>query len=295
MKDARQTVYWRCHQFSRIFTAATACVVFWLALITPVRGDTTTDPTSLNRPGRYEVLLPGAGLTLGGIVFRPGTKSESSLPGIIVLHGWAQKGVRGDSRVEEAARRLSEQGYVALALSLRGWPPSGGRDDCGLEQPDDVAQAADWLRSVPGVSSERVGIVGFSLGGQVALLTAARSSRIKAVAAYYPVTDIQRWRETTSHSPIRDYYIPQVCGRAPTQSPVNAASKIMVPVLLIHGDRDTRVPTEQSMKMQEALLKAKRDVELVLVPGAAHGFTLSQMEQTWPSLLEFLNTRLRAK
>jgi dipeptidyl aminopeptidase/acylaminoacyl peptidase len=69
----------------------------------------------------------------------------------------------------------------------------------------------------------------------------------------------------------------------------------MVPVLLIHGDRDTRVPTEQSMKMQEALLKAKRDVELVLVPGAAHGFTLSQMEQTWPSLLEFLNTRLRAK
>jgi dipeptidyl aminopeptidase/acylaminoacyl peptidase len=264
-------------------------------LITPGFGATTTDPTSLHRPGRHEVLLPGAGLTLGGILFRPAKTAETSVPAIIVLHGWAEKHVSGASRVEGAARRLSEQGYVALALSMRGWPPSSGRDDCGLEQPDDVAKAADWLISLPNVSPNSIGVIGFSLGGQVALLAAARSSRIKAVAAYYPVTDIQRWRETTSHAAIRDYYIPQVCDRGRSQSPVNAASKITVPVLLVHGDRDTRVPTEQSKKMQKALRNANGDVELLLVPGAEHGFTIDQREQAWGSVLEFFSTHLRTK
>lgn len=295
MKRAHRSVYPEFRQVPCVLLTPTLCVVCWLALTTPGFGATTTDPTSLDRPGRYEVLLPGAGLMLGGILFRPATMTERSVPGIIVLHGWAEKGVPGAPRVEGAARRLSEQGYAALALSMRGWPPSGGHDDCGLEQPDDVAKAADWLLSLPNLSPDRVGVIGFSLGGQVALLAAARSSRIKAVAAYYPVTDIQRWRETTSHSAIRDYYIPQVCGTGRSQSPVNAASKITVPVLLVHGDRDTRVPTEQSIRMQEALRKANRDVELLIVPGAEHGFTVSQREQAWASVLEFFSTHLRTK
>ncbi len=293
-ETTRRSVYRRFHQGFRALRTPTVCVVFWFALTTPGSGTTITDSTSLDRPGRHEVLLPGAGLTLGGILFRPAT-TERSVPGIIILHGWAEKGVRGAARVEGVARRLSEQGYVALALSMRGWPPSGGRDDCGVKQPDDVAKAADWLLSLPNLSSDGVGIIGFSLGGQVALLAAARSSRIKAVAAYYPVTDIQRWRETTSHPAIRDYYIPQVCGMGGSQSPVNAASKITVPVLLVHGDRDTRVPTEQSIIMQGALRNANRDVELLLVPGAEHGFTISQREQSWASVLKFFSTHLRTK
>jgi dipeptidyl aminopeptidase/acylaminoacyl peptidase len=291
MKRAYRSVYRRFRPEFCVLPPPIAFVLFWLGLTTPCSGATITDPASLDRPGRFEVLLPGADLTLGGILFRPVTTTKRSVASIIVLHGWAEKGVSAATRVEGAARRLSEQGYVALALSMRGWPPSGGHDDCGLEQPDDVAKAADWLLSLPNVSPQHVGVIGFSLGGQVALLAAARSSRIKAVAAYYPVTDIQGWRETTSHSAIRDYYIPQVCRES--QSPVNVASKITVPVLLVHGDRDTRVPTEQSVRMEEALRKANQNVELLLVPGAGHGFTISQGEEAWASVLEFFSTHLR--
>jgi hypothetical protein len=46
----------------------------------------------------------------------------------------------------------ADDGYVALALALRGWPPSGGADDCALRQPDDVAAAAAWLRTLPACS-----------------------------------------------------------------------------------------------------------------------------------------------
>src|SRR4030095_452378 len=121
-----------------------------------------TDVASVSSPGRYEVSLPGSGVTLGGILFRPASTSKL-LPAIIVLHGWARPGVPGAAQVEGTARRLSEQGYVTLALSMRGWAPSRGWDDCGPRQPDDVAKAADWLATLPGVNAGSIGVLGFSL------------------------------------------------------------------------------------------------------------------------------------
>lgn len=241
---------------------------------------------------RSEVTVPGAGVTLSGILFRPPAAAEP-VPAVVVLHGWAESNVPGAPRVEGLARRLAEQGYVALALSMRGWPKSGGRNDCGLEQPDDIAKVADWLASLPGVSADRIGAFGLSQGGQVALLAAARSSRIKAVVAYYPVTDIQQWQRTTTNQEIRDDYIPRVCGFGRSRSPAYAADKIGAAVLLVHGDRDTRVPTEQSIMMQQALQKANRTVELQLIAGAEHGFNSNQSEQAWSFATRFLGTYLR--
>jgi dipeptidyl aminopeptidase/acylaminoacyl peptidase len=251
-----------------------------------------TDVTTVSGPGRYEVSLPGSGVILGGILFRPASTSKP-LPAIIVLHGWARSGVPGAPRVEGTARRLSEQGYVALALSMRGWPPSSGGDDCGAEQPDDVAKAADWLATLPGVNSDSIGVVGFSLGGQVALLSGARSGRIKAIVAYFPITDVQRWKDTTSNAGIRNFYVPLVCGTSRSNSPVHVAEQIRAPVLLIHGDRDTEVPTEQSLRMRAALQKANRHVELLIIGEGGHGFTGDQDEQAWSAVTKFFNMHLK--
>jgi dipeptidyl aminopeptidase/acylaminoacyl peptidase len=253
-----------------------------------------TDVATVSDPGRYEVSLPGSGVTLGGILFLSASTAKP-LPAIIVLHGWAQPGVPGASRVEGTARRLSEQGYVALALSMRGWPPSSGWDDCGTKQPDDVAKATEWLATLPGVKADSIGVLGFSLGGQVALLSGARSRRIKAIVAYFPITDVQRWGDTTSNAGIRYFYVPLVCGTGDQNSPIHVAEEIHVPVLLIHGDRDTEVPTEQSLKMQEALRKANRHVELLVIGGGDHGFKGEQDEQAWSAVTNFLLLHLRSR
>ena len=82
---------------------------------------------------------------LGGVLVRP--TDPGPRPAIIVLHGFQPAGTNGASLVEPLAAEFAGLGYVALALSMRGWPPSGGVDDCGLHQPDDIAVAVDHRRT----------------------------------------------------------------------------------------------------------------------------------------------------
>lgn len=255
------------------------------------------DPTSPTAPpmtsGRFEVTLPGAGVSLGGILFRPEI-AAGSRGAVLVLHGWATAGTNGAAQVENRARRYSEDGYVALALSMRGWPRSGGVDDCGLRQPDDVVAAVRWLAGQPGVDPARVALVGFSQGGQVALLTGARGAAVRAVVAYYPVTDVARWKDTTTHPEIPGY-VRAVCepgGTAP-RSPLQNARAIVPPVLLVHGDLDRRVPTEQSLLLHDALAALGKPTTLLLVPGALHAFTAEQEAVARPVVDAFLARQLQ--
>jgi dipeptidyl aminopeptidase/acylaminoacyl peptidase len=178
---------------------------------------------------------------------------------------------------------------------MRGWPPSDGSDDCGLRQPDDVMNAVQWLRAQPGVMPDRIGIVGFSQGGQVALLAAARQpGQLRAVVAYYPVTDVARWKTTTTNPDIPGY-IAAVCepGGVTTRSPLARAHDITAPVLLVHGDRDTRVPTEQSVLLHAARAATGLPTELFLVPGAQHGFAAAEEALAHPVVDQFLLAHLR--
>jgi dipeptidyl aminopeptidase/acylaminoacyl peptidase len=239
--------------------------------------------------GRFEVTLPGSGISLGGVLYRPEIPSGTR-GAILVLHGWATAGTNGASLVENRARRYSEDGYVALALSMRGWPPSRGADDCGLQQPDDMVQAVAWLGALPGVDPGKVALVGFSQGGQVSLLAGARGASVKAIVAYYPVTDVARWQTTTTNPDIPGY-VRAVCepGGVAPRSPLSNAAALATPaVLLVHGDLDTRVPTEQSLLMHDALAGLGRQTSLLLVPGAQHGFTAEQEAVARPVVDEFL-------
>jgi dipeptidyl aminopeptidase/acylaminoacyl peptidase len=257
----------------------------------------TSSPTGstppVSGPTRADVQLPGAGVQLGGVLVRP---TVSGLrPAIIVLHGFQPAGTNGASLVEPLATEFAGLGYVGLALSMRGWPPSGGVDDCGLHQPDDVAAALDWLAGQPGVDPARLAVFGYSQGGQVALLAGARSSRVRAIVAYYPVTDVEQWKTTTTFPNIPEYIV-SVCepGGPDLRSPVTQAARISAPVLLVHGDADMRVPTAQSLLMRDALQQAGRTVQLVLVPGAVHGFTMDQDPASRAVVLTFLMSTLAA-
>ena len=151
--------------------------------------------------------------------------------------------------------------------------------------------AIDWLAKRPLVDRDRVALVGSSMGGQVALLTAAHKPPIKAVASYFAPTDLARWREANPF--IRDY-LDDLCGPEglPVRSPILRVAQIDVPVLLIHGDRDENVPVEQTLAMAEALRSHGKDVETFIVPGATHYFTDKEYGIAVRKLFDFLRRHL---
>jgi dipeptidyl aminopeptidase/acylaminoacyl peptidase len=236
---------------------------------------------------RIQISYPGG--VLGGYLFLP-LIIQRRLPAVILLHGYSSNA----QAMIEPARLLVQEGYAALALSMRGWPGSSGDDDCGLHQPDDIVVALEWLSIHPCIDNEHLGIFGNSQGGQVALLTAARSIMLRAVVVYKPVTDIDRWKTHTTQPGIPEY-ITKVCepGGSRLRSPVDFAEHINAPVLLVHGDADQRVPTEQSQLMKQALEKFGKTVETRLIPGANHTFTREHHELAWPWTVAFFAKYLK--
>jgi dipeptidyl aminopeptidase/acylaminoacyl peptidase len=63
--------------------------------------------------------------------------------------------------------------------------------------------------------------------------------------------------------------------------------------MLVHGDRDTRVPTDQSVRLHDARAAVSLPTEILLVPGAEHGFTAAEEALARPRVDAFLATWLR--
>ena len=169
--------------------------------------------------------------------------------GIVLLHGWLDEGAT-NKILEPVAHLFAEQGYIVLMPLMRGW--GGGHNDCGLSQSADIARAVEWLASQPGVDPDRIGLVGFSFGGQVALLTGALSRRVKAIVSYDGPTDLAMWN---AHLQWSDRLAKECRSDFKSRSPVTVASQIKAPVLLVEGAADTTVPPEQAQEMEQAILE----------------------------------------
>lgn len=105
---------------------------------------------------------------------------EGPHPGVHHVHGGG-----GAGGYEQAyAARLAEHGYTVLAVAYFGAP---GVADVHHEIPlSTFERAADWLLDRPVVAGERVGIVGFSRGGEAALLVGSQFDVFGAVVSYVP-------------------------------------------------------------------------------------------------------------
>jgi nucleolar protein 56 len=111
--------------------------------------------------------------------FYPGLGGDPC-PGVLVLHGGGGAG----GYEQEYAALLAEHGYAALCVEYFGAPDvPDSLCEIPLERFD---RAARWLLERDDVSGERVGVVGFSRGGEAALLTGAQFETVGAVVAHVP-------------------------------------------------------------------------------------------------------------
>jgi dienelactone hydrolase len=122
-------------------------------------------------------------VTAGGLVADLYTPADahSPLPAIIVLGG-SEGGM--NPAVARDARLITQHGYITLQVAYFDMP--GLPKDLGLIPLEYFKSAIDYLRALPGVDPERIGIEGTSVGGEVALTVAAHYPEIKAVVAAVP-------------------------------------------------------------------------------------------------------------
>jgi dienelactone hydrolase len=229
------------------------------------------------------VKLPGAdGLLFPATLYSPRGCGTARKAGLIFLHGWLSDGDT-DTRLEGYADLIAEQGYIVLAPLMRGW--GGGQNDCGRSQSADIARAVDWLASQPEVDPDRIGLVGFSFGGQVALLTGARNHRLKAIVSYAGPTNF-----ATFNAQLPWYEsLPNACrSDLKSHSPITVASQIKAPVLLIHGDIDATVPIEQAEEMELAMWKSNGNVRKYVVTAGHYNSFIP----AWPATQQFLEATL---
>lgn len=101
-------------------------------------------------------------------------------PGVLVLHGAG--GAGGYER--EYAALLAEHGYTVLCVEYFGAP--GVRDRLLTVPLETFESAAEWLLDRPDVTGDRVGVVGFSRGGEASLLVGSQFDTVGCVVAYVP-------------------------------------------------------------------------------------------------------------
>jgi dipeptidyl aminopeptidase/acylaminoacyl peptidase len=199
-------------------------------------------------------------------------------PAVVLPHGGPSS--RDSWGFDWLAQFLAARGYAVIQPNYRG-SAGYGNDFMGEnafrdweKAMSDISASAQYLVDQGIADPGRLAIVGWSYGGYAALQSATIDpDRYKAVVAIAPVTDLAMLRRNSDNyitSNVTKDFIGSGNEHLRQGSPLQNASRIKAPVLLVHGDKDLNVHVMHSNKMAEALQKAGKPVEYLRYKDLEH-------------------------
>ncbi len=228
---------------------------------------------------KRKVFLQSNGKRLCAVISLP--SADKALPVIVFAHGFASsKESKTQARLE---RMLNERGIASVRFDFfaRGESDGSPEEITISKAVNNINDVISYLR---GMGYARIGLCGFSFGGLASLIAASGNDGLFMLALKSPVSDyvaimdschdISMWR--------RNGYVDHL-GKSGAETRLkysfyedarkniayDAAGKIEIPVLIVHGDADDTVPLEQSVRLSEII----RNCELVVIHGADHQYT----------------------
>ena len=202
-------------------------------------------------------------------------KGDPAPPAIVLPHGgpWARDNIGWD--FSGWTQFFATRGYAVLQPQYRGSNGFGhslwlaGDGEWGLKMQDDKDDGANWMVSEGYAAKDRIAIFGYSYGGFAAFAASVRSGGpFKCSIAGAGVSNLTRiannWGENRLQ---RAYQGRTVKGMDPQQN----ASKLAMPILIFHGDRDVRVPLYHATDFYNAV-KSTGKAKLVVLPDMGHQF-----------------------
>jgi carboxymethylenebutenolidase len=203
--------------------------------------------------------------------------ARNAAPAVIVVHEWWGL----NDQIRSVARRLAAEGYVAIVPDLYHGRVTDDPEQAhvlarGIEDERarrDLDAALAWLRASPRVGDRPVGVVGFCMGGGVALDYGLHRGDLRGVVVFYgpPVTDAA-----------------QLAG-------------LKAPLLGHFGLKDDGIPEARVNAFRDGLARAGRTAEIHTYPAAGHAFMNDARpsyqpdaaKQAWARTMAFLQKQLR--
>jgi carboxymethylenebutenolidase len=190
-----------------------------------------------------EVAVPG-GPTSGYLSI----PKQGSGPGVVVIQEWWGL----VDHIKDVCERFAGEGFVALAPDLYHGKSTKSPDEAGklmmsmrIDQAEkDLSGAAQYLLDHNATTGDKVGVVGFCMGGALALYTATKNQNVGACVVFY--------------------------GGHPNVKP--DLPNLQAPVLGLYGERDKSVTPELVRELEHKLKALGKQVDVIIYPNADHAF-----------------------
>lgn len=245
------------------------------------------------------------GLGMTGYLTLPKAGAGEKLPLVLMPHG-GPFGLKDDWYFDTDAQFLANRGYAVLQVNFRG---SGGRsisfEEAGYREwggkiMDDLIDGVKWASARADIDGNRVCVYGGSFGAYSALMLPIREPDMfkctVGMAGLYDLPSRYKQDAFVGNNQAKNYVI-KTMGDDPAlmarHSPTQHADKIKIPVLLAHGKKDKRTQLDQAEMMRDALVKAGRPPEWLVIDNEGHGFYDSENRKKFYEKLEaFLATHI---
>ena len=247
--------------------------------------------------GAREVSIraPQGHLLAGTLTTPPG---PGPFPAVVLITGLGPSDRNGGDPpwmpLRDLADAFTRAGLAVLRVDDRGVGASTG--DHGpsttFDEADDVATEVAWLRARPGIDARRIALAGYSEGGLIAPMVAAKDPSIAAIVLLagpgVPMMEVGRYqieaavtRDPSIAPADRENEIEKQLADEPTArmrtvltiDPMDYAGRVRTPALIIQGANDLHVPLRSLERLAQAMRAAgDRDVTVRVFPGVSHSF-----------------------
>ncbi len=233
-------------------------------------------------------------------------KNKGSKKTIIICHGYGDSkfmvGGRTPSDVKidniKLAKLFLTQGYNTLLFDFRGHGDYAGKNGVtiGYNEQQDLLGAINFIKS-KGIG-DKIGLIGFSMGAATSLSVLDKTNDISFAIADSPFSDLKDYLNSNMKvwTGLPDFpFVPMIILNFKliygvdysTVSPLNSVRKSNIPILLIHGKKDTTIPYTESVTMGKSLNNKKS--KLVLFDDSTHVGSYSLYGNKYETVLkEFL-------
>ncbi|MEV0676380.1 prolyl oligopeptidase family serine peptidase [Actinosynnema sp. NPDC050436] len=245
------------------------------------------------------------GLRVPCLLYRPpGASADAPAPVVMTVHGGPES--QAYPAFYPMVQALLAEGIGVVSPNYRGSSGYGLRyqrmiyRDWGGGDLEDLAATAALVAGLDWADGSRLGVHGASYGGFAALSCVTRQPELWRAAVSECgtsdlLTDIEHapptWRRRTEEW-IGNPDDPEDRARLVEHSPLTHAHRVQAPVLILHGENDTRVAPEESEQMYRRLKELGKTTRLELHPGVGHEVDREGLADTTALIVDWFKTHL---